>query len=74
MRSPAISDPPRVELEQPLDDFFFDPDYRHLIGSARDGGKAVVVNLDVGREIAELPLPGLPHLGSGITWRRRAAG
>ena len=27
----------------------------------------VVVNLDVGREIAELPLPGLPHLGSGIT-------
>ena len=27
-----------------------------------------MVNLDVGREIAELPLPGMPHLGSGITW------
>ena len=27
----------------------------------------VVMNLDVGREIAELPLPGMPHLGSGIT-------
>jgi hypothetical protein len=30
----------------------------------------VVVNLNVGREIAELPLPGMPHLGSGITWMR----
>ena len=27
-----------------------------------------MVHLDVRREIAELPLPGLPHLGSGISW------
>ncbi|MCC7045496.1 MAG: c-type cytochrome [Alphaproteobacteria bacterium] len=60
----------RIALSQPLDDFFFDPAYRNLLGSARDGGKAVVVNLDVGREIAEVPMPGLPHLGSGITWTR----
>ncbi len=60
----------RIELSGPLDDFFFDPDYRNLIGAARDGGKGVVVNLNVGREIAELPLPGLPHLGSGIVWER----
>ena len=59
----------RVPLGQPLDDFFFTPSYRELIGSARDGERSVVVNLDVRREIAELPLPGLPHLGSGITWR-----
>jgi hypothetical protein len=58
----------RIELKEPLDDFFFDPEYRHLIGSARDGGRALVVHLDVRREIAELPLPGLPHLGSGISW------
>ncbi len=58
----------RIELSQPLDDFFFGPDYRYLVGSARDGDKAVVVHLDVRREIAELPLPGLPHLGSGISW------
>ncbi len=32
--------------------------------------RGVVVNLNVGREIAELPLPGLPHLGSGISWMR----
>jgi hypothetical protein len=33
--------------------------------------KGVVVNLDVGREIASLPLPGMPHLGSGISWERK---
>ena len=60
----------RIKLDEPLDDFFFDPDYRNLIGSARDGGKGVVVNLDVGRPIATIDLPGLPHLGSGIAWRR----
>ncbi len=58
----------RTELKEPLDDFFFDQNYRHVIGSARDGGRGVVVQLDVRHEIAELPLPGLPHLGSGISW------
>jgi dihydro-heme d1 dehydrogenase len=58
----------RIELSGPLDDFFFGPDYRYVVGSARDGDKAVVVHLDVRREIAELPLSGLPHLGSGISW------
>lgn len=57
----------RIEVPQPLDDFFFDPSYRHLIGSARDG-KAVVVNLNVGRDIVQIDMPGLPHLGSGIAW------
>ncbi|MCB1520278.1 MAG: c-type cytochrome [Hyphomicrobiaceae bacterium] len=60
----------RIAVSQPIDDFFFDPDYRNLIGTSRDGGKGVVVNLTVGREIAELPLPGMPHLGSGISWMR----
>lgn len=59
----------RILVESPLDDFFFTPDYRNLIGSNREGDKGVVVNLDVGREIATLPLPGMPHLGSGITWQ-----
>ncbi|MGD9508239.1 MAG: cytochrome D1 domain-containing protein [Geminicoccaceae bacterium] len=58
----------RIPLEEPLDDFFFDPSYDNLVGSSRDGGRGVVVNLDVRREIAELPLPGLPHLGSGISF------
>ncbi len=58
----------RIEIEEPLDDFFFDPPYRHLLGSSRDGNRIVVVNLNVGRPIAEIDIPGLPHLGSGISW------
>ena len=57
----------RIDVPEPLDDFFFDPPYRNLIGSARDGN-AVVVNLTVGRDIKRLPMAGLPHLGSGIAW------
>ena len=60
----------RIDVSAPLDDFFFSPDYRNLIGTNRAAETGVVVNLDVGREIAELPLPGMPHLGSGITWDR----
>ncbi len=60
----------RIEIAEPLDDFFFDDQYRNLIGAARDGVRGVVVNLEEGREIAELPLDGLPHLGSGISWER----
>jgi cytochrome c553 len=58
----------RIVIGEPIDDFFFTPDYRNLIGASRGGDRGVVVNLDVGRIIAELPLPGMPHLGSGITW------
>src|SRR5262245_24827931 len=57
----------RIETPEPLDDFFFDPSYRNLIGSAREG-RATVVNLVVGRDIKQLDMPGLPHLGSGISW------
>ena len=60
----------RIEIAEPLDDFFFDDAYENLIGAARDGVRGVVVNLEEGREIAELPLDGLPHLGSGISWER----
>ncbi len=60
----------RIAVTQPLDDFFFDPDYRNLVGTSREGDRGVVVNLVVGREIAEFPLPGMPHLGSGISWMR----
>lgn len=63
----------RIEISEPLDDFFFSDDYRNLIGAARDGVRGVVVNLNVGREIAELPLEGMPHLGSGISWDRNGS-
>ena len=60
----------RIAVPEPVDDFFFTPDYANLIGTTRDGSRAKVVNLIVGREIAELPLEGMPHLGSGISWMR----
>jgi len=60
----------RIETSEPLDDFFFDPDYRNLIGANRNGDRAIVVNLNTGREIAGIPLPGMPHLGSGVSWMR----
>ncbi|MGB5260565.1 MAG: cytochrome D1 domain-containing protein [Gammaproteobacteria bacterium] len=60
-----------IQLDDYVDDFFFDPDYRHLIGAARNGNNGQVVHLDIGRKIAEVELPGLPHLGSGITWPYR---
>jgi WD40 repeat protein len=60
----------RVPLSQPLEDFFFDPTYRLVMGSARANAQGVVVHLDVRMEIADVPLPGMPHLGSGITWMR----
>jgi len=60
--------PRRILLDDYLDDFFFVPDYSALVGAARDGVKGQVVNLNVRRRIASVDLPGLPHLGSGISW------
>lgn len=60
--------PRRTVLAEVLDDFFFDQSYSELMGAARDG-MGQVVNLDVRRKIADLPLQGMPHLGSGITWQ-----
>jgi DNA-binding beta-propeller fold protein YncE/cytochrome c553 len=62
----------RTPLSEPLDDFFFDGPYRHVIGTTRasaDGStSAQVVNLDIRRRVATVPLAGMPHLGSGITF------
>ena len=64
---PGFLNPRRTELEQPLDDFFFDQSYAWLMGTSRDG-KGQVINLDVRRKTSELKLDGMPHLGSGITF------
>jgi DNA-binding beta-propeller fold protein YncE len=58
----------RIALDDYLDDFSFDPGYDNIIGAARDAGAGQVVSLIVGRRIATVDLPGLPHLGSAITW------
>ncbi len=58
----------RIELEDYLDDFFFNQRYSAVIGASRNG-KGAVYNLDVRRKIADLDLDGMPHLGSGIIWQ-----
>ena len=60
-----------IKLDDYLDDFFFDQAYENLIGASRSNRNGQVINLIVGRKIAEIDLPGMPHLGSGITWRYR---
>ncbi len=76
--SAAAGFKPRViQLKDYLDDFFFDPGYQYVMGASRPVNHtgqrtkvqgAQVVELDTGKQIATLDLPGLPHLGSGITW------
>lgn len=65
---PGFLNPRRTFLAEPLDDFFFTQDYSELMGASREAGKGQVVNLDVRKKIADLKMPGMPHLGSGITW------
>jgi cytochrome c553/WD40 repeat protein len=64
---PGKLNPRRTPLEAVLDDFFFDQSYTYLIGASREG-VGQVINLDIRRKVADLALPGMPHLGSGITW------
>lgn len=58
----------KLKVDEYVDDFFFDQPYDQLMATSRDGKKGIVVHMDVGRQIAELDLPGMPHLGSGITF------
>ncbi|PLX37074.1 MAG: cytochrome C oxidase Cbb3 [Hyphomicrobiales bacterium] len=59
----------RIKLDDYLDDFFFDQAYEHLIGAARNGKNGQVVDMVIGRKVADIDLTGLPHLGSGISWK-----
>ena len=59
----------KISVDAYLDDFFFDQEYASLIGASREG-KGQVIDMDIGRVIVpDLALPGMPHLGSGITWQ-----
>ncbi len=58
----------RIKTGEPLDDFFFDQPYRHVLGSSRDGKSARVIDLENGKTVTDIALPGLPHMGSGITF------
>lgn len=58
----------RIQVDQILDDFFFDQTYRFVVGADRKGEAGQAVDLELGKTVARLKLSGMPHLGSGITW------
>lgn len=58
----------KIAVSSYLDDFFFDQDYSLLFGASREGD-GLILSLDARREIGSLDVPGMPHLGSGITWQ-----
>ncbi|HCF3728212.1 TPA: dihydro-heme d1 dehydrogenase [Pseudomonas aeruginosa] len=62
--------PKRLAEADYLDDFSFSPDYRYLLGSSRQARGGEVIELDSGARVASIPLSGMPHLGSGIYWKR----
>ncbi|PKO87233.1 MAG: cytochrome C oxidase Cbb3 [Betaproteobacteria bacterium HGW-Betaproteobacteria-10] len=69
---PGFLNPQRTQLDDYLDDFYFTPGYDEVMGASRNDSKTTVsgqvVNLDARKKIADLQLPGMPHLGSGISW------
>ncbi len=58
----------RIKTDDYLDDFFFDPDYKYLIGASRESGNGQVIDMEAGKKITDIDLDGMPHLGSGINW------
>ncbi len=66
----------RIKVEGYLDDFFLTQECNRVIGTSRgldtqgkQGHTGQIVDLDVRRAIAQVNLPGMPHLSSAITWK-----
>ena len=57
----------RIATQGFLDDFFITQDYSQIAGTSRDG-QGQVIDLDLGRAVKALQLPGMPHLSSAISW------
>jgi DNA-binding beta-propeller fold protein YncE/cytochrome c553 len=62
--------PRRIQAEDVLDDFSFSPDYKQLLATSRKAKGGQVIDLDSGKVVTDIPLPGMPHLGSGTYWKR----
>jgi hypothetical protein len=66
---PGAFPPRRVLLEEPLEDFLFDPDFLYVIG-VTGNGQVMAIDLDARRRLAALELSGLPRPGAGVRWER----
>ena len=58
----------QIQLDDYVDDFFFDRRHANVVGAAHGAKNGQVVNLHVGRRIETIELGGRPHLGSGAAW------
>jgi|SaaInlV_110m_DNA_1040235.scaffolds.fasta_scaffold00041_23 DNA-binding beta-propeller fold protein YncE len=58
----------KISVKGYLDDFFINQDYTQIAGTSREG-LGQIVDLDLGRAVSALELPGMPHLSSGISWK-----
>ncbi len=66
----AATAPRRILAQDLLDDFSFTPGQRFLLATSRKAKGGQVIDLETGEVSADIPLPGMPHLGSGIYWQR----
>lgn len=57
-----------IEIQQPLEDFMFDPTYQFAIGTNRKSNLAQVIDLKKKEVIKTFNVEGFPHLGSGIAF------
>lgn len=58
-----------IKLPSPIDDFFFDENGIKLI-SISSTGKGQVIDLDLGRKVANHSIAGIPYLSRGEFWKK----
>ena len=64
----------RIGVKGYLDDFFLTQGFDRIVGTSRgeaaseESVSGQVVDLDLKRSVAQMSLPGMPHLSSAITW------
>lgn len=58
----------RIIAQDLLDDFSFTPEHRYLLATSRKAQGGQVIDMQTGEVVTDIPLPGMPHLGSGIYW------
>lgn len=63
------TEPRRILAQGLLDDFSFTPEHRYLLATSREALGGQVIDMETGEVVTDIPLPGMPHLGSGIYWQ-----
>src|SRR5699024_3949202 len=62
------TEPRRIIAQDLLDDFSFTPEHRYLLATSRKAHGGQVIDMESGEVVIDIPLPGMPLMGSGIYW------